>query len=61
LELPASSLNFRSQLWEWLRIGPWIADEWVTQLLRQGHSQVFKRYSQMKLQMKRKALEKINR
>jgi hypothetical protein len=33
----------------------------VTQLLRQGDSQVFKRYSQMKLQMKRKALEKINR
>ncbi len=38
-----------------------IADEWVTQLLRQGDSQVFKRYSQMKLQMKREALEKINR
>lgn len=37
------------------------ADEWVTQLLRQGDSQVFKRYSQMKLQMKREALEKINR
>jgi hypothetical protein len=33
----------------------------VTQLLRQGDSQVFKRYSQMKLQMKREALEKINR
>jgi hypothetical protein len=30
-------------------------------LLRQGDSQVFKRYSQMKLQMKREALEKINR
>jgi hypothetical protein len=26
-----------------------------------GDSQVFKRYSQMKLQMKREALEKINR
>jgi hypothetical protein len=38
-----------------------LADEWVTQLLRQGDSQVFKRYSQMKLQMKREALEKINR
>ena len=38
-----------------------VADEWVTQLLRQGDSQVFKRYSQMKLQMKREALEKINR
>jgi integrase len=37
-----------------------VADEWVTQLLRQGDSQVFKRYSQMKLQMKREALEKIN-
>jgi integrase len=38
-----------------------VADEWVTQLLRQGDSQVFKRYCQMKLQMKREALEKINR
>ena len=28
---------------------------------RQGDSQVFKRYSQMKLQMKREAPEKINR
>jgi hypothetical protein len=34
-----------------------LVDEWVTQLLRQGDSQVFKRYSQMK----REALEKINR
>lgn len=38
-----------------------VADEWVIQLLRQGDSQVFKKYSQMKLQMKREALEKINR
>ena len=38
-----------------------VAAEWVTQLLRQGDSQVFKRYSQMKLQMKREALEKIDR
>lgn len=38
-----------------------VADEWVTQFLRQGDSQVFERYSQMKLQMKREALEKINR
>jgi integrase len=38
-----------------------VAGEWVTQLLRQGNSQVFKKYSQMKLQMKREALEKINR
>jgi integrase len=38
-----------------------VADEWVTQLLRQSDSQVFKRYSQMKLQMKREALEKLNR
>ena len=38
-----------------------VADEWVTQLLRQGDSQVFKKYSQMKLQMKREALEKLNR
>ena len=38
-----------------------VADEWVTQLLRQGDSQVFKKYSQMKLQMKREAQEKLNR
>src|SRR5260370_5102846 len=38
-----------------------VADEWVTQLLRQGDSQAFKRYSQMKLQMKREALQKLNR
>jgi hypothetical protein len=38
-----------------------VADEWVTQLLRQGDSMVFKKYSQMKLQMKREALAKLNR
>jgi integrase len=38
-----------------------VADEWVTQLLRQGDAQVFKKYSQMKLQMQREALLKINR
>jgi integrase len=38
-----------------------VADEWVTQLLRQGDSMVFKKYSQMKLQMKREALQKLNR
>jgi len=37
------------------------ADQWVTQLLRQGDAKVFKKYSQMKLQMKREALEKLNR
>ncbi len=37
-----------------------VADEWVTQMLRQGDAQVFKKYSRMKLQMKREALEKIN-
>jgi hypothetical protein len=30
-------------------------------MLRQGDSQVFKKYSQMKLQTKREALEKLNR
>jgi len=30
-----------------------LADEWVTQMLRQGDAQVMKKYSQMKLQMKR--------
>jgi len=38
-----------------------VADEWVTQLLRQGDAKVFKKYSQMKLQMKREALTKLNR
>ena len=38
-----------------------VADEWVTQLLRQSDAKVFKKYSQMKLQMKREALGKINR
>jgi integrase len=38
-----------------------VADEWVTQLLRQGDAKVFKKYSHMKLQMKRKALAKLNR
>ena len=38
-----------------------VADEWVTQLLRQGDAKVFKQYSQMTFQMKREALTKINR
>jgi len=33
----------------------------VTQMLRQTDAQVFKKYSRMKLQMKREALEKLNR
>ena len=38
-----------------------VADEWVIQLLRQGDAKVFKKYSQMKLQMKREAPQKMNR
>ena len=38
-----------------------MADEWVTQMLRQSDSKVFKKYSQMQLQMKREALEKLDR
>jgi integrase len=38
-----------------------VADEFVTQLLRQKDAKVFKKYSQMKLQMKREALLKLNR
>jgi integrase len=38
-----------------------VAGEWVTPLLRQGDARVFKKYSQMKLQMKREALLKLNR
>jgi len=38
-----------------------VADEWVTQMLRHTDAKVFKKYSQMKLQMKREALTRINR
>jgi len=38
-----------------------VADEWVTRLLRQTDAKVLKKYSQMKLQMKREALVRINR
>jgi integrase len=38
-----------------------VADEWVTQMLRQTDAKVFKKYLQMKLQMKREALAKLNR
>ena len=38
-----------------------VADEWVTQMLRQTDAKVFKKYSQMKLQMKREALTQIKR
>jgi hypothetical protein len=36
-----------------------VADEWVTQLLRPDDSQVFKKSSRKKLQMKREALQKL--
>jgi hypothetical protein len=38
-----------------------VADEWVTQLLRQSDAKAFKKYSQMKLQMKREAPAYLNR
>ena len=38
-----------------------VADEWVTQMLRQTDARVSKKYSQMKLQMKREALTRLNR
>lgn len=38
-----------------------VADEWVTQMLWQTDAKVFKKYSQMKLQMKREALTQMNR
>jgi hypothetical protein len=50
---------FSARVTIWRTTG--VADEWVTQLLRQGDSQVFKKYSQMKLAMKREAMEKLNR
>ena len=40
---------------------PLRAVSWVIQTLRQIDAQVFKKYSQMKLQMKREALDKLNR
>jgi integrase len=52
--------DLRSTYATWLSAGG-VADEWVTQLLRQGDAKVFKKYSQMKLQMKREALAKLNR
>ncbi len=38
-----------------------VADEWVTQMLRQSDAKVFKKYSQMKLQMQRETLTRMNR
>jgi len=38
-----------------------VADEWATQKLRQGDAKVFKKHPQMKLQLKREAMVKINR
>ena len=38
-----------------------VANHFVTQMLRQGDSQVFKRYSQAKLNMMREALSKLDR
>jgi hypothetical protein len=38
-----------------------VADEWVTQMLRQSGAQVFKKYSQIKSQMNREALARLNR
>ncbi len=38
-----------------------VADHFVTQMLRQGDSQVFKRYNQAKLNMMREALGKLDR
>jgi len=38
-----------------------VANEWVTQMLRQTDAKVFKKYSQMKVQTKREARTKLNR
>ena len=37
-----------------------MANERVTQMLRQSDSQVFRKYSQMRLQMQREARSKLN-
>ena len=38
-----------------------VVDHFVAQMLRQGDSRIFKRYSQAKLMMMREALEKLDR
>jgi len=38
-----------------------VSDHFVTLMLRQGDAQVFKRYSQAKLNMMREALDKLDR
>ncbi len=38
-----------------------VADRFVTEMLRQGDAEVFKRYSQAKLNMMREALDKLDR
>jgi integrase len=38
-----------------------VSDHFVTQMLRQGDAQVFKRYSQAKLAMMREALARLDR
>ena len=38
-----------------------VADHFVTQMLRQGDTAVFKRYSQAKLNMMRESLSKLDR
>ena len=38
-----------------------VSDHFVTQMLRQGDSEVFKRYSQAKLNMMREALARLDR
>ena len=45
----------------WLVSAGGVADHFVTQMLRQGDSGVFKRYSQAKLNMMREALAKLDR
>jgi predicted transcriptional regulator len=59
-ELGRSYLTITKDLTRVMSAGG-VADERVTQMLRQGDAQVSKKYSQMKLQMKREALEKLNR
>ena len=57
---PFRIYDLRSTYATRLRAGG-VADEFVTQLLRQGDAKVFRKYSYMKLQMKREAQAKVNR
>ena len=58
---PQWHTSHRMEVWSAHSAKSGVADEWVIQLLQLGDAQMFRKYSQMKLTMKREALEKLNR